>query len=262
MTIGLRGVGYTYDSGTVALEDVCFDVPRGQVLSIVGPSGCGKSTLLRLISGLIAPTTGTIAKDPQLDEPRALTMVFQTDTLLPWLTVRANAAMYSRFQGFRERRAEARERNERVEELIEMVGLDHFAGAYPYQLSGGMRRRLAFITAVAPQPKILLLDEAFASIDEPTRIQIHQDILRIIRRLDMTVILVTHDLAEAASLSDSVLIMTNRPGRIFRQYSTDFGRERDMLELRARREFLDLYGELWHDLSRQIRNAPSESVSE
>jgi NitT/TauT family transport system ATP-binding protein len=259
--VGLRDVGYTYDSGTLAIEDISFDLVRGQVLSIVGPSGCGKSTLLRLISGLAAPTTGTIQKDPSLDNPRALTMVFQTDTLLPWLTVRENAALYSRFQGLRERRAEAASRKERVEELIEMVGLSHFAKAYPYQLSGGMRRRLAFITAVSPEPKILMLDEPFASVDEPTRIQIHQDVLGIIRRLNMTVIIVTHDLAEAASLADSVMIMTNRPGRIFREHRIDFGPDRDIVELRARREFLDLYGELWHDLSQQLKKTPPDTIA-
>jgi ABC-type nitrate/sulfonate/bicarbonate transport system ATPase subunit len=115
-----------------------------------------------------------------------------------------------------------------------------------------MRRRLAFITAVAPGPKLLMLDEPFASVDEPTRIQIHQDVLGIIQRLHMTVILVTHDLAEAISLSDRVMIMTNRPGRIFCERRMDFGPDRDMVDLRARREFLDMYGQLWNDLSQQL----------
>jgi ABC-type nitrate/sulfonate/bicarbonate transport system ATPase subunit len=115
-----------------------------------------------------------------------------------------------------------------------------------------MRRRLAFIAAVAASPKILLLDEAFSSVDEPTRIQIHQDILAIIRRLKMTVLLVTHDLAEAASMSDTVFIMTRRPGRIFREHRVDFGPDRDVVELRASPYFLKLYGQLWHELSLQL----------
>jgi NitT/TauT family transport system ATP-binding protein len=251
--VTLDDVSFRYEVGTLAIEDVTLDVERGKVLGLVGPSGCGKSTLLRLMSGLAEPTKGVIFKDSIIDHPRALAMVFQTDTLLPWLTVRENAGIYSRFQSFQDRRAQSKERKEHVEHLIEMVGLGGFAKAYPYQLSGGMRRRLAFITAVAPSPQLLMLDEPFASVDEPTRIQIHQDILRLIRELSMTVVLVTHDLAEAISLSDRVVIMTRRPGRIFREHKVDFGPERNVVDLRQTPEFLGLYGDLWHDLSQQLK---------
>lgn len=251
--VALRDVGYVYRNGTVALEGINLSIKRGEIVTIVGPSGCGKSTLLRIIAGLTDPTSGSVTKPEDTTEGRSpLTMVFQQDTLLPWLTAAQNVGLYSRFLPFRERGRERVERNSRVKELVDLVGLTPFANAYPYQLSGGMRRRLAFISAVAPLPTVLLLDEPFASVDEPTRIQIHQDILRIIHRLGMTVILVTHDLAEAASLSDRVMIMTRRPGRIMRLRTVPFGPEREMLDLRQSSQFLELYGALWHDLSQQL----------
>jgi sulfonate transport system ATP-binding protein len=252
--VTIKGVGYTYPSGTVALHDCALSLVRGEVLSIVGPSGCGKSTLLRIIAGLTEPTIGSVANAPDLDGRCARTMVFQTDTLLPWLTVSDNAALYAKFQSARDKKASAQKRAGAISELLSLVGLTGFAKAFPYQLSGGMKRRLAFVAGAAPAPAMLLLDEPFASVDEPTRIQIHQDVLRIIRKLNTTVVLVTHDLAEAASLSDRVLIMTGRPGRIFREHQVVFGPERDMLSLRQSREFLDLYGVLWHDLSEQMKN--------
>jgi NitT/TauT family transport system ATP-binding protein len=251
--ISVRDVSFAYPNGTVAVTGVNFDLEPKTIVSLVGPSGCGKSTLLRMISGLGEPSEGTVKRDQSLGQDSAVTMVFQNDTLFPWLTVERNVQVYSRFLPFKERRAEAATRKERTAHLIEMVGLSRFSKTYPYQLSGGMRRRLAFVAAVAPSPRLLLLDEPFASVDEPTRIQIHQDILRIIREQEMTVMLVTHDLAEAISLSDRVLIMTRGPGSVYKEHKIDFGPERDVLQLRQRREYLELYGELWEDLALQIK---------
>jgi ABC-type nitrate/sulfonate/bicarbonate transport system ATPase subunit len=251
--VSVQGVSYAYDKRIAVLDDLSLDVFGGEIVSVVGPSGCGKSTLLRLIAGISEPTAGAIVRnDGMADGRRPLTMVFQGDTLLPWLTVTDNAALYSRFQSHTCRRAEAAERKRRISELVDLVGLARFAKAYPYQLSGGMRRRLAFIAAVAPLPRILLLDEPFASVDEPTRIQIHHDILRIIRRLDMTVIIVTHDLGEAASLSDRVVMLTSRPAGILSQHRIPFGRDRDVIALRQSPQFLDVYAALWHDLGLQL----------
>jgi ABC-type nitrate/sulfonate/bicarbonate transport system ATPase subunit len=251
--VSVRDVAYAYPNGVVAVSGVDFDVRPKGITSIVGPSGCGKSTLLRLIAGLGVPTHGTVVRDASVEQDSAVTMVFQTDTLFPWLTVEHNLEVYSRFLPAKQRRSEAAARKVRTAHLLEMVGLAKFAKAFPYQLSGGMRRRLAFVSAVAPSPRLLLLDEPFASVDEPTRIQIHQDILKIIREQEMTVVLVTHDLAEALSLSDTVIIMTRGPGSVFRQHSIDFGVERDVLTLRQGHEFLELYGELWQELALQIR---------
>lgn len=251
--VSVRDVSFAYPNGVLAVKDVNFDVQSKGITSIVGPSGCGKSTLLRLISGLGVPTSGSVLRDESLKQDSAVTMVFQTDTLYPWLTVEHNTEVYSRFLPIKQRRAEKAARKVRTQHLLEMVGLTRFAKAFPYQLSGGMRRRLAFVSAVAPSPRLLLLDEPFASVDEPTRIQIHQDILRIIREQEMTVVLVTHDLAEAISLSDTVIILTRGPGSVFKEHRIDFGIERDVLSLRQGHDYLDLYGELWEELALQIR---------
>jgi NitT/TauT family transport system ATP-binding protein len=248
--ISLRGVTYSYPNGTQALGGVDLDVGEGTVHAVVGPSGCGKSTLLHILAGLSEPTGGTVTLNDAGDKGRhGLTMVFQKDTLLPWLTVSGNIALFFRFHPMP--KAEV---HERVEQMLALAGLQPFASAYPYQLSGGMRRRVAFLAAIAPQPRILLLDEPFSSLDEPTRIAIHQEVYAILRRLRMTCLLVTHDLAEAASLSDDVTILTSRPGRVATQHHVPFGSgARNMLELRQTSGFLDLYGRLWHDLSLQIQ---------
>lgn len=251
--VSVRDVSFAYPNGVLAVKGVNFDVQPKGITSIVGPSGCGKSTLLRLISGLGVPTSGSVIRDDSLRQNSAVTMVFQTDTLFPWLTVENNTEVYSRFLPMKQRRAERADRKVRTRHLLEMVGLTRFAKAFPYQLSGGMRRRLAFVSAVASSPRLLLLDEPFASVDEPTRIQIHQDILRIIREQEMTVVLVTHDLAEAISLSDTVLILTRGPGSVFKEHRIGFGLERDLLALRKEQEYLQLYGEMWEELALQIQ---------
>jgi NitT/TauT family transport system ATP-binding protein len=244
VAVRLDGVGFTYPNGTVGIEDVSLELRESEVLGIVGPSGCGKSTLLQLVAGLAQPTRGQVTE--QLDRPRGvpIAMVFQTDTLLPWLTVTDNVLLYTKFGRFG-LPGTRKERRERAEQLLEMVGLSKFSKHYPYQLSGGMRRRLAFLAGVAPEPSLLLLDE-------PTRVQIHQDVLRIVRALDMTVVLVTHDLAEALSLSDRVVILSRHPGRVFTEHQIPFGEERNVIELRQTPGFLELYGRMWSDLSSQI----------
>jgi NitT/TauT family transport system ATP-binding protein len=257
--VRVSDVGFQYGAGTVALENVSLGVREGEVLGIVGPSGCGKSTLLRLFAGLKIPTSGTVLFAPEAASAAcAVTMVFQNETLLPWMTVHDNAALYAKFQPIRERRRTAAQRKARVDELLHMVGLDGFAKAYPYELSGGMKRRLAFVAAVAASPALLLLDEPFSSVDEPTQVQIHRDILKIIQQLNMTVVLVTHDLAEAVTLCDRVVIMTNRPGRLYSEHVMEFGAGRDVLQLRQTDEFHHAYAKLWHDLSKQmISSQPS-----
>jgi NitT/TauT family transport system ATP-binding protein len=248
----VEDVHYSYPNGTEALRGLDLSIPRGIVHGVVGPSGCGKSTLLHMLAGLSVPTAGAITI-PSADAGNdRLTMVFQKDTLLPWLTVAQNVGVYFRFH-----QAADPTVRDRVAWLLELVGLDQFANHYPYQLSGGMRRRVAFLSAVAPQPTILLLDEPFSSLDEPTRVAIHQDVHEIIRRLGMTVILVTHDLAEAITLCDSVSILTARPARLAAAYPIPFGDNRVMLDLRQQPLFLELYGTLWRDLSQQIAKSAS-----
>ena len=256
----LRDLRFSYGGGIDVLDGVSLSIQTGGIVGIVGPSGCGKSTLLSLVAGLSTPTSGTIARRRVDPSRHPLSMVFQKDTVLPWLTVADNVRLFAKFKRHRARpglgglrkRSGGQPLDDRVAELLTIGGLSDRADAYPYQLSGGMRRRLAFLTAVAADPEVLLLDEPFSSVDEPTRVGIHQDVFRIARMMNMSAMLVTHDLAEAITLCDRVVILSNRPARIATSYEIPFGEERQMLELRETKQYLELYGHLWHDLSQQI----------
>lgn len=249
--VTIDDVSFTYETGTQALAGVSLDVRPREIIGIVGPSGCGKSSLLAILAGIRKPTAGAIRWAPEAvarGHRHLISMVFQKDTLLPWLTVEDNVTLFPTLN----RRRGVRRDAAAIDELMELAGLQDFRKAYPYQLSGGMRRRAAFITAMVAEPQLLLLDEPFSSLDEPTRVAIHQDVLSIVQRADSTVVLVTHDLAEAATLCDRVVILTARPGRVATEHRVPFPAERNVLELRQDERFLELYGQLWHDLSVQI----------
>jgi len=267
----LREVHFSYPNGLRVLDGISLAVPAGEIVGIVGPSGCGKSTLLALIAGLARPSFGSIERRFDKSGRHPLSMVFQKDTLLPWLTAAENVRFFARFKkhGYKHRlfpparpKRSTRKLDARVMELLEMGHLADHAKAYPYQLSGGMRRRLAFLAGVAVDPQLLLLDEPFSSVDEPTRVGIHQDVFHIARKMKMTMFLVTHDLAEAITLCDRVLILTNRPARTVRQDAIPFGDERQMLELRKSETFLELYGGLWNELSRQIAASGADASAD
>lgn len=261
--VRMSDVSFRYEGGPAVLDRLHLTIPEGEVLGIVGPSGCGKSTILRLVTGLLSPTSGHVDRPHDgVDHPTS--MLFQTNTVLPWLTVEENVALFARFR--RNHRRPLKDRllrrgplhdpaiSRRVAGMLEMVKLSDLAGRYPYQLSGGQVRRLNFLTAVAPQPKLLLLDEPFSSLDEPTRVGIHQDVSAVTRSMGTTVILVTHDLAEAIALSDRVVILTQRPATIGSVHTVPFGDDREMFALREHAEFLDLYAQLWHALRTQIES--------
>lgn len=250
----LSGVGLSYPNGTEALRGLDVEVRRGEILGVTGPSGCGKSSLLTILSGGRPPSAGSfITTSNQPGGGLSLAMMFQKDTLLPWLTVEQNANLYRRLN------RRALRDNGHVDRLLQLVGLDHVRSKYPYQLSGGMRRRLAFVSALAARPRLLLLDEPFSALDEPTRIGIHQDVLDILKTLDTTVVLVTHDLAEATTLCDRVLVLSKGPGRVAHTHTVPFARDRNVLELRESAEFLAFYGRLWHDLSEQITREQAQA---
>lgn len=255
LTLRLRGVSYRYPAGTEALRRVDLDVPRGELVGIVGPSGCGKSTLLQVIAGFAPPSEGEVVRPAPTPGRHPMAMVFQKDTVLPWLTVAKNVGLA--FHLARRRRRSAADA-EMVDRLLEMGGLSDVRDAYPYQLSGGMRRRVAFLSSVAAHPELLLLDEPFSALDEPTKVGIHQSIHEIMREFGISGILVTHDIQEAITLCDEVVVLTRRPGTVAARHRTPFESERVMLELRERPEFLNLYGRLWHDLSQQIKSDPGE----
>lgn len=250
VVVRLDDVGYTYPSGDVqAARGVHLDLHADEILSVIGPSGCGKSTLLRIMAGLIVPTEGAVTTAlPELDDRHRITMLFQQDTLLPWMTVEDNVGFYFRLHRGRYSRKEVKER---VARLLELVGLSDFAKAWPKQLSGGMRRRVALLSAVAPWPQVLLLDEPFSAVDEPTRIGIHQDVLAIVRELQIAAVLVTHDLAEAITVADRVALLSYRPAQVVRTYEVPFGRERQVEGLRVRDDYSQLYSRVWEGLNEQ-----------
>jgi NitT/TauT family transport system ATP-binding protein len=204
--LSVSQVAKRFDNGTEALSGLDFEISDGAFVSLLGPSGCGKSTALRLIAGLIAPDSGAIAWTGPRPE---LGFVFQEPTLMPWTDVLSNARLPLDLKGIA--RAEA---DDRARTALARLGLKDFAAAYPRELSGGMKMRVSIARALAARPRMLLMDEPFAALDEPTRQALNDDLLRMAREDRMTVIFVTHSVTEASYLSDRVLVMTPRPGRI------------------------------------------------
>jgi NitT/TauT family transport system ATP-binding protein len=202
----LNNVGKRFDNGTEALSGLSFDVADGEFVSLLGPSGCGKSTALRLIACLIAPDSGTVNWNAIRPE---LGFVFQEPTLMPWSDARTNARLPLDLKNVA--RGEA---NARAGRALARMGLEDFASAYPRELSGGMKMRVSIARALAAEPKLLLMDEPFAALDEPSRQALNDDLLRLAREDRITVIFVTHSVMEASYLSDRVLVMSPRPGRI------------------------------------------------
>ena len=236
---------------TVAVGDVDLRVEAGQFVSIVGPSGCGKSTILNMIAGFIRPSAGRVMVDGQEvggRVPDRLGYIFQKDTLLPWLTVRGNVALGLRFH--RTPRAEAARR---VESLLGLVHLDGHGDAYPHQLSGGMRRRVALCMSLAAEPRILLLDEPFGALDTHTRTHLHRELLELWRKLGQTIVMVTHDLDEAISLSDRVIVLSGPPSRVLLDEAVTIPHPRDVFALRQTEAFSRHYQTIWGVLGQQFR---------
>lgn len=210
--VRLRGVTKTYDSGVTALGPLDLDVVSGEFVSLLGPSGCGKSTALRLIAGLAAPSAGTVELAYHGAERRGshrVGFVFQEPTLMPWANVRDNVRLPLKLA-----RAAATDADARIEAALDQVGLADFAAAYPRELSGGMKMRVSLARALVTDPDILLMDEPFAALDEITRFRLNNDLLSLWRNLHKTVIFVTHSVFESVYLSQRVIVMTARPGRI------------------------------------------------
>ncbi len=212
--IKLSGISKTYRGGTLALSEVDLTVGDGEFVSLLGPSGCGKSTLLRLIAGLGGVSGGTIdwpqsQYDSRGEPIRDLGFVFQEPTLMPWATVFNNIYLPLKLSGVS--RTDA---SPRIDEIIQMVGLEKFADSYPRQLSGGMKMRVSIARALVVKPRILLLDEPFAALDEITRFRLNNDLLTLWQAQKWTVIFVTHSVFELVYLSNRIVVMSARPGRI------------------------------------------------
>ncbi|MCI8854276.1 MAG: ABC transporter ATP-binding protein [Lachnospiraceae bacterium] len=246
----LSHISYSYhdvNGETLALSDISFSLEEGSFLAIVGPSGCGKSTLLSLICGLLEPSEGIITLHEQpLKEAKAnIGYMLQKDHLFEWRTVYSNVTLGLEIQ---HRLDENSRRN--VDAMLETYGLSAFRDSRPSQLSGGMRQRAALIRTLALEPDLLLLDEPFSALDYQTRLSVCDDIAGIIKREQKTAILVTHDLSEAISIADEVLVLSRRPGRVCRQVPIHFNME-DRTPLRARNapEFKDYFNIIWKELN-------------
>ncbi len=246
--IDFRGVTKIFqhtDSPVVAIEDMSFQVYDREFVSIIGPSGCGKSTTLKLISGLDFPASGSIAVDgePVTGPSKKVGFMLQKDLLLPWRTVLHNVTI-----GLELRGVPAKERNDRARQLIAKYGLEGFENAYPRHLSGGMRQRVAVARTLAIDPEILLLDEPLSALDFQTKLKMEEEFVRILKEERKTVMLITHDIAEAVSVSDRVLVCSARPGHIKREFDMPFSKEEDPQAIRGKPEFMTYFNALWQEL--------------
>jgi NitT/TauT family transport system ATP-binding protein len=223
--VALRGVGKAFPNGVRALEGLDLEVRSGEFVALLGPSGCGKSTALRIVAGLSEPTEGAIewaaAASPARSRNR-ISFVFQEPTLMPWASVFHNVALPLKLNG-----APAATAAERVEPVLDRVGLSAFRDAYPRQLSGGMRMRVSIARALVTEPQLLLMDEPFAALDEITRFKLNDDLLRMWQALRTTIIFVTHSVFESVYLSSRVVVMAARPCRVFTELAVDAPYPRD-----------------------------------
>ncbi|MBN8967033.1 MAG: ABC transporter ATP-binding protein [Rhizobiales bacterium] len=221
--VRLREVTRIYANGVAALGPINLDIARGEFVSLLGPSGCGKSTALRIIAGLDHASSGVVeVMHPPHSPRRRIGYVFQEPTLMPWASVRDNVRLPLRLARMAEREMDAR-----VAEALALVGLSDFAEVYPRELSGGMKMRASLARALVTDPDILLLDEPFAALDEITRFRLNDDLLRLWRDLRKTVIFVTHSVFESVYLSQRVIVLTARPGRIHAEFAVPAPEPRD-----------------------------------
>ncbi len=234
-----------------AVEGVDLKIGKGEFIAIVGPSGCGKTTLLKMMSGLLRPDGGKILIEGQALQQHCHSIGYmsQVNALLPWRTVRENIQLGLEIRGMAvaKRRAIA-------DELIQRLDLQGFEDRYPFELSGGMRQRVAIMRALAYNPDILFMDEPFGALDVQTRDLLEDDILRIWSQTHKTIVFITHDLGEAIILADRVVLMTARPGRIKREYRIELPRPRDTA-FRLRPEFQQTLRSIWSELSEEVQKA-------
>ncbi|MBN9042516.1 MAG: ABC transporter ATP-binding protein [Rhizobiales bacterium] len=248
--IRIRDLGKTFSLGqteVTALTKVNLDVTAGEFICIVGPSGCGKTTLLRILAELEAPTQGEVLI--ARDDPSAplSSMIFQESSIFPWMTIRDNVAY-----GLRLRGVDDTQINKVVTHFIKLAGLERFADAYPHQLSGGMKQRASVARAFSNDPEILLMDEPFAALDEQNKALLQEELLRIWSETRKTVVFITHSIDEALVLSDRVLVMSARPGRLKAEFKVDFPRPRRVYDLKADPAFGRMGREIWTLLREEV----------
>jgi NitT/TauT family transport system ATP-binding protein len=230
-----------------ALCEVSFGIERGEFVSIVGPSGCGKSTLLKIMAGLDTPSSGEVRFQggPVRGPHSKISMVFQAFGLFPWRTVLENAAY-----GLEMRKIPKKERAEIAFQYLEMVGLEGYEHMYPKQLSGGMKQRLGIARALAVDPEVILMDEAFSAIDEVTAEILREEVTEIHKDLGKTFVLVTHNLSEALELSDKVVVLSSRPAKVKKIFTVELDRPRD----RAHSSFIHMHKDILHLIKEELEN--------
>jgi NitT/TauT family transport system ATP-binding protein len=257
MKISIQNLGLRFHGGAETLHDVSFEVRSGEFVALVGPSGCGKSTALNVIASLLSEEEADISGVIEVDDvdirqkrawSESLGYVFQRDTLFPWRTVRQNVEAGLEIRGWKKS-----DRRDRATELIALVGLTEFDDYFPHQISGGMRQRVSLIRTLAYDPQIILMDEPFGALDAQTRMTLQAELIRIWSARRKTILFVTHDLAEATTLAERVILFSRRPGTIKRICDVPFPHPRDPFELYASREFAEFQTDLWRTESAEFR---------
>jgi NitT/TauT family transport system ATP-binding protein len=246
---------HAYTPEQLVVANISFGVKAGEIVSIVGPSGCGKTTLLKALAGLIKPMGGTIRFQGQVVQgvPDRLAIVFQEygRSLLPWTTVNGNIELPLRYQSI-----PSDERRRRVAESLQAVDLSGFGERYPWQLSGGMQQRVAIARALAYQPKLMLMDEPFASLDAQTRADL-EDLMATLRdRFGITMVLVTHDIDESVYLSDRVIVLSRSPSAVLAQVDIALPRPRDQIKTKAMQQFVEKRSEIAQMIRRPSGSEP------
>jgi NitT/TauT family transport system ATP-binding protein len=239
-----------------AVENVTLNIPRGQFVCLVGPSGCGKTTLLRIVAGLEQLSYGEVRVQQDDKRKPVNSMIFQEQSLFPWMTVRDNVSY-----GLRMRNMSKDEYTPIVDMYLGKVGLVKFADAWPHQLSGGMKQRVSIARAFANDPEILLMDEPFAALDEQNKTLLQEELLRIWDETRKTVIFITHSIDEALIMSDRVIVMTAHPGHIKADIKVDFPRPREVYKLKATPEFGQLAYDVWGLLKEEVMRAKQLEAS-
>jgi len=251
--IAAEGVTMVYDGGIVALQGIGLDFPEGCMTTLLGPSGCGKTTLLKIVAGLLAPTEGRVLfrGRPVTGPGPERALVFQDFALLPWATVLRNVAFGLELRGVARAEREATARR-----YIEKVGLVGFEHRYPHELSGGMKQRVGLARALAVDAEVLLMDEPFSAVDEQTRRQFQEDLLALLASERKSVIFVTHSIEEAVYLSDRIVLLSPRPGRVARIFHPEIDRGRSPDEIRRSTVYLDTVEEIWQMVKQYLDRVP------
>jgi NitT/TauT family transport system ATP-binding protein len=233
-----------------AIDGVSLDIAHGEFFMIVGPSGCGKTTLLRILAGLDSVTSGTIEIETPSSQRPVNSMIFQGDSIFPWMTVWDNAAY-----GLKMRRAPASTIKEVVGHYLARTGLTRFAKYYPHQLSGGMRQRVSIARAFANDPEILLMDEPFSALDAQNKLLLQEELLRIWEEHKKTVVFITHSVDEACFLGDRIMVMTAQPGKVKMFVPVPLTRPRNIMELQKSPQYGELIAHIWSSLREEVHRA-------